>query len=176
MVDNIFSILLVDDDLLTRGIFADRFRAEHFEVYEAADGQEGFTLAQQKAPSIIFTGIMMPKMTGFEMVKQLKANLQLQAIPVIVFSHLGREEDKKLAYELGAKDFLVKGITTPNEILHRVQDILLKRRFVVSFNPLDFDAPSLMKEMKSISPTPKFELTPMPEEKPGTYRARFIPE
>lgn len=114
-------ILIVDDNDDIRTLYADVFRKNDFEVEEAVDGLEGLDKATKNIPDIVFTGIVMPRMDGFDLMISLKKNVTTKDVPVIISSHLGREEDQKKAVELGAKDFIVKTMNTPNEIVEKVK-------------------------------------------------------
>ncbi len=117
-------ILIVDDDLFIRGMYAELLRAEGFIVLEAGSGLEGLNLVEKENPDIIFTGIIMPQMTGFELMEALKRNVKTSNIPVVISSHMGRFEDQKKAFELGAKDFIYQGEVSPAEAIKRIKNIL----------------------------------------------------
>lgn len=117
-------ILIVDDDEFIRGMYVDIFRKEGFIIIEAKNGLEGLNKALEESPDVIFTGIIMPQMTGFEMMEALKKNVKTADIPVAISSHLGRFEDQKKAFELGAKDFIYRGEVTPAEATQRIKNIL----------------------------------------------------
>lgn len=73
-------ILIVDDDKMQREIYVAVFRAAKFEVVSAEDGQEGWDKFQAEKPDTVFTGIMLPKMTGFELIErsaQIPPNFRL---------------------------------------------------------------------------------------------------
>lgn len=118
-------ILIVDDDEFLLGIYAANFKDEGFEVFTARDGAEAWEIISSgKMPDIIFTGITMPKMTGFELIAKLQANPKLADIPVAINSHRGRPEDEKLAKEMGVDDFIIQGITTPTEAVRRIKALV----------------------------------------------------
>ena len=117
-------ILLIDDDTFIRGVYAEVLKGEGFIVVEANNGLEGLNLVEKENPDLIFTGIIMPRMTGFELMEALKKNIKTANIPVVVSSHLGRFEDQKKAYELGAKDFIYRGEVTPAEAVKRIKSVL----------------------------------------------------
>lgn len=114
-------ILLVDDDDFLRGIYEKKFKEEKFEVTIAKDGQEALEkINAGLIPDIVFTGIIMPRLTGFELVKKLKADQNLARIPIAIFSHRNRLEDKKTAQELGV-EFFAQGFIPIDEIVRRIQ-------------------------------------------------------
>lgn len=117
-------ILLVDDDDFLRGIYEKKFKEENFEVIIAKDGQEALEkINAGLIPDIIFTGIIMPRLTGFELIKKLKANQNLAQIPIAIFSHRNRLEDKKTAQEMGV-EFFAQGFIPIQEIVRRIQVII----------------------------------------------------
>lgn len=118
-------ILIVDDDEFLLGIYAKNFRDEGFEVLTAHDGQEAWdTISAGNVIDIIFTGITMPRMTGFELIAKLQADPKLANVPVAINSHRGRPEDEKLAKEMGVDDFIIQGATTPAEAVRRIELLL----------------------------------------------------
>ena len=69
----------------------------------------------------------MPRMSGFDLIEALKKNVRTAHIPVVISSHLGRQEDLKKARELGALDFVIKGEVPLNQVVDRVERVLGKR-------------------------------------------------
>lgn len=139
-------ILIVDDDELLLGIYAKNFREEGFEVLTAHDGQEAWEIISAgNIIDIIFTGITMPRMTGFELIAKLQADPKLANIPVAINSHRGRPEDEKLAKEMGVDDFIIQGLTTPIEAVRRIKLLLgIQNSYKVVLMPNKYDAPSLI--------------------------------
>jgi DNA-binding response OmpR family regulator len=146
-------ILLVDDDIDLRELYADIFRSEGFDVFEASDGIEGLDIASKEVPDVIFTGIIMPRMDGFAMMESLKKTVMTSNIPVVISSHMGREDDQKKANELGAKDFIIKSYTKPAEVIERINSLFLDAgsMYVLSFDTDANDAPKLAKELNFTS-------------------------
>lgn len=139
-------ILIVDDDVDAREVYRDVFQSANFEVLTAEDGVEGLDLATKELPDVIFTGIIMPRMDGFSLVEALKKNAPTSNIPVLIFSHMGREEDRAKAMKLGARDFIVRGMMPPNEVVARINAIFLQGEYNLGFDPYAFDAPKLARD------------------------------
>lgn len=140
-------ILLIDDDKVTRDMYVEIFKKEGFEVSEAADGAEGLDKATKNIPDVIFTGIIMPIMDGFQLMEALKKNVATSDIPIIISSHLGRKEDQKRAQELGAREFLIKGFYTPNEIVEKIRSIFELEEYKLKFSATELDAKKLIKDV-----------------------------
>lgn len=144
-------ILIVDDDESLREVYTALFREAGFEVLAAKDGQEGWDyITAGRIPNVIFTGIIMPRMTGFELVKRLRTDPALAEIPVVMSSHRGSPEDKKQAEELGVKEFIVRHMTTPGEVLRRVNLLLGgEDKFRISFFPDRHNGRDFLKLIES---------------------------
>jgi len=141
------TILIVDDDNYIRSLYSEVFKNYGFEVLEAVDGKAGLDLVLSKKPDVVFTGIMMPNMTGFELLKTLKENPETKNIPVLINSHLGKDEDRRKAAELGAADFLVKGLITPKEIVETVSMIFDRKVYRVELDMAKLDAQKLAGDL-----------------------------
>lgn len=130
------TILFADDDALLRTVYSAKFREEGFEVWDVNNGEEAWNLINSgKIPSLLITGIQMPRMTGFDLIGRLKLDERLKDIPFFVFSHRGLEEDRTRALGLGAAEFIIQSKTTPNEVVRRVKLLLgLKTTFKISIS------------------------------------------
>ena len=147
-MDKKIKILIVDDDENTRNMYTRVFKEAEFEVIEAEDGVEGLDKATTENPNVIFTGIIMPRMDGFAMMEALKKNLSTVNIPVIISSHMGREEDRQKANVLGAKYFIVRGFTTPKEIVEKVRTLFLGgKEYRLEINNFSLDAQKLAEDL-----------------------------
>lgn len=141
-------ILIIDDDDETRKMYAEVFKNENFKVIEAKDGVEGLDKATTEIPDVIFTGIIMPRMDGFSLMEALKKNLATSEIPIVVSSHMGREEDRQKANILGARYFVVKGFTTPKELLKKVKSLFIGgKEYYLEISNLSMDAPKLAQDL-----------------------------
>jgi len=159
-------ILIIDDAEDLRLIYVKKFRQEGFEVLEGKDGLDGLNIAFDKKPDLIITGIMMPRVDGFEVINTLKKDAQTKKIPVLVFSHLGRQEDIDKALSLGADDFLIQATFSPDDVVEKVRAHLGRPKSVAPreeealaghFNlRLDLDQGDAVRLAKSIGLDPKF--------------------
>lgn len=139
---------MIDDDVDARGVYADVFRKERCEdVREANDGLEGLEMANQIVPDIIVSGIIMPRMDGFQLVENLQKNVATADIPVVFLSHLGREEDESRAKSLGVRDFIVQSMVSPIEGVNRIKNILENKEYCVNIDSHSLDAERLTKEL-----------------------------
>ena len=152
MPDNNYKILIVDDDDAIRETYVQIFKQKKAEVISAKDGVEGLDLATKEIPDVILTGIIMPRMDGFQLIKALRENVQTAGIPVAILSHLGREDDRKKADELGIVNFIIQGSVTPNELVDRVKGLThASGSFKLSFDSYAWDAPGLAKTLEGKS-------------------------
>ncbi len=141
------TILVVDDDVSSRRLYREVFQKEGFNVLTAQDGLEGLDIAIRERPDLVFTGIIMPRMDGFELISSLRKNAATSDIPIVMYSHLGREEDKRKAHELGVKDFVVRSVVTPREVSDRIKTYLgQSQSYAMSFEPAERDAAKLAKD------------------------------
>jgi DNA-binding response OmpR family regulator len=147
-------VLLVDDDDNLRTIYADVFRREGFDVVEANDGVDGLDKATRENPNVIFTGIIMPRMDGFSLKDALAKNVSTAEIPVLMLSHMGREEDRKKASESGIREFIVQGMISPNQVVEKVRAMFGSGEYHLQFDSLELDAPRLAGDFHF---NPKFE-------------------
>jgi DNA-binding response OmpR family regulator len=114
-------ILIVEDEPNMVAGLRDNFEFEGYEVLTAADGIAGLECALQQSPDIILLDVMMPRMSGLEVCKQLKA--KRPAIPIIMLTARGQEVDKVVGLELGADDYVTKPFSI-RELLARVKAVL----------------------------------------------------
>lgn len=144
-----YTILVVDDNKDVRARYLDVFKNNGFATLEAEDGEAGFNVAAEKKPNLVFTGIIMPKMNGFDLVKRLRGNPETAGIPVMMCSHLGRREDKLKAQEMGIRDFIVMDFVPPIEVVRRAF-LLIEgegtKEYVLDINETAMDAAKLTRD------------------------------
>ena len=120
-------ILIVEDEPNMVAGLRDNFEYEGYEVLTASDGAEGLGRALNDAPDLVILDVMMPKMSGLDVCKQLKA--KRPSIPVIMLTARGQEVDKVVGLELGADDYVTKPFSI-RELLARIKAVLRRAHSV----------------------------------------------
>lgn len=128
-------VLVVDDHLENLELATAQLRRAGLEVLTAANGPDGLACVAAEAPDVILLDIMMPGMDGFEVLRQLRADVHTRGIPVIVMTALQERSDKLRALELGANDFLTKPVDRA-ELLARVRNSVELRRLMTAQSEL----------------------------------------
>ncbi|HXY47870.1 MAG TPA: response regulator transcription factor [Terriglobales bacterium] len=114
-------ILIVEDEPNMVAGLRDNFEYEGYEVITAPDGMAGLERALNEAPDLVILDVMMPRMSGLDVCKQLRA--KRPALPVIMLTARGQEVDKVVGLELGADDYITKPFSI-RELLARVKAVL----------------------------------------------------
>lgn len=114
-------ILVVDDEDSVREIYRHEFLNNGYSVVVAADGEEGLLKAGEETPDIVLLDIMLPKMSGIEVLRALKENELTKKIPVLLLTNLGEETIIKEGFELGADGYLLKVSYTPGQVVDEVK-------------------------------------------------------
>jgi len=120
-------ILVVEDEPKMVAGLRDNFEFEGYDVITAADGVEGLQRALAEAPDLVVLDVMMPRLSGLEVCKQLRA--QRGSIPIIMLTARGQEVDKVVGLELGADDYVTKPFSI-RELLARVKAVLRRTAVV----------------------------------------------
>ncbi|HVL89053.1 MAG TPA: response regulator [Actinomycetota bacterium] len=128
-------ILIADDDADIRRFVELNLRTEGFEIVTAADGEEALSLAFERNPSLILLDVMMPKMDGFDVCRQLRSDFRTSATPVIMLTARSLSADKVVGLTAGADDYIIKPFD-PLELIARVRSTLRRVREMRSTSPL----------------------------------------
>lgn len=120
-------ILVVDDEVYILHILDFSLGAEGFEVISANNGELAVEKAKREKPNLIVLDIMMPVLDGYETCRRLKRESDTKDIPVILLTAKGRDVDKRLGFEVGAIDYIVKPFS-PSRLIERIEEIIGCRR------------------------------------------------
>jgi len=117
-------VLLVDDEISIIKTIGKRLEVEGYEVLIAMDGEEALKIARKECPDVIVLDLMLPKVDGFDVCKQLKQKGDYNEIPIItVFSGRGNDSDAQRCLDLGAAAYVTKGQgATP--LIEKIQSLL----------------------------------------------------
>lgn len=120
-IDGKARILIIEDDLNLADVYSTKFTKEGFDVFVAADGEEGLAKVEEWKPHLVLLDIMLPKKDGFAVLAEMKLNAKTKMIPVIMWTNLSDPEESRKAKELGAVDYLVKVYNMPSEVVDVVK-------------------------------------------------------
>jgi len=118
-------ILIAEDEPDIRELVAFTLRFGGYEVVTASNGEEAVKLARQENPDLILLDVRMPRMTGYDACREIKADPNLKMTPVVFLSAKGQESEIQAGIESGAEEYLLKPFA-PDQLTQRVQAILAK--------------------------------------------------
>lgn len=119
-------VLVIEDDQLLVEMYKDKLKLAGFKVATVTDGKRALIRVKEGA-DLILLDILMPGLNGFEVLKKLKSQDSTKDIPIIVLTNVGGEsidKDKQLALSLGASDYMIKALNTPEDVVTRINKIL----------------------------------------------------
>lgn len=117
-------VLYVEDEKFFADTVEKVLSTAGYAVKQAADGEKGLEIAREWHPNLILLDLLLPKVEGFEVLRQLKTDLATKDIPIIILSNLNSSDDVKKATDLGAKHFFVKAVTMPTNIVNMVRGVV----------------------------------------------------
>lgn len=120
-------ILIVEDDLFLSSITATRLEREGYTVSVVTDGEQALAALEKETPHLILLDIVMPGMSGFDVLKKVRAEARFKDVAIVMFTNLGQEHEVEESKALGADDFLIKAKFTPREVLEKIQTLLTKK-------------------------------------------------
>lgn len=116
--------MLVEDDNNLREIYEARLLAEGYEIVSAQDGEEALTLAVKEKPDLIIADVMMPKISGFDMLDILRSTPQTKDTKVIMMTALSQSQEQERAKKLGADRYLIKSQVTLEDVARVAKEVL----------------------------------------------------
>jgi len=119
-------ILFVEDESSLQKTFSDLLKSEGYEMVSALDGETGLRLAKEGQPDLILLDLILPRVHGFDVLKELKTDPKTKEIPIIVLTNLEEMGDVEKAIELGATTYLVKAQYSLEEVVEKIKKILEK--------------------------------------------------
>lgn len=133
-------ILLVEDDQSLREIYGIRLTAEGYEIVPAGDGEEALAVAVRERPDLIISDVMMPKISGFDMLDILRSTPETKDIKVIMMTALSSDDQRERGESLGADRFLVKSQVGIEDVVNAVHEVLDQNTGVEPSNTLNAES------------------------------------
>lgn len=150
-------ILLVEDDKSLREIYGVRLLAEGYDIVSAGDGEEALAMAIKERPELIISDVMMPKISGFDMLDILRSTTETRDIRVIMMTALSSDDQRARGEQLGADRYLVKSQVGIEDVVHTVHEVL---------EDATKGAPTAQPTPPPATPTPDAAQAPIPEPAP----------
>jgi CheY-like chemotaxis protein len=145
-------ILLVEDDKSLREIYGVRLLAEGYDIVSAGDGEEALAMAIKERPDLIVSDVMMPKISGFDMLDILRSTTETKGIKVIMMTALSSEDQRARGEALGADRYLVKSQVGIEDVVRTVHDVLGDAPVVAPSAAQTFGTPSPSALPRSVAP------------------------
>ena len=117
------TILLVEDDKFLSNLLRNRLEKESFNVIHAVDGEEAVNILRTSPskPDLVLLDIILPKKNGFEVLEEVKQDLEFKALPIIIISNLGQDDDLSRGKELGATEYFIKAQTSIDDLISKIK-------------------------------------------------------
>ena len=97
---------------------------EGFKVTTAYDGEKGLEQAKKVVPDVILLDLVLPKMSGFDVLREIKLDKKVRDVPVILLTNLSQKSDVEKGLKLGADDYLIKAHFMPSEVVEKIKKIV----------------------------------------------------
>lgn len=158
-------IMVVEDDASLREIYGIRITAEGYDVVSAGDGEEALAVAVREKPDLILSDVMMPKISGFDMLDILRTTPETANIKVIMMTALSSEDQRQRGERLGADRYLVKSQVGIEDVINTIHEVLGDRATpVTEAAPVqEAAAAPAATQAPAATPAPTPESVPAPE-------------
>ncbi|MBU4360710.1 response regulator [Patescibacteria group bacterium] len=118
------TILLIEDDDFLASMYQTKLEIEGYKVLMANDGEKGLAMIKKHIPDLVLLDIVLPKLDGFGVLKEVKKSKVLSSIPVILLTNLSQKEDVQKGFDLKADDYLIKAHYMPSEVITKIKKTL----------------------------------------------------
>ncbi|MDO5480104.1 MAG: response regulator [Candidatus Saccharibacteria bacterium] len=135
-------IMVVEDDAALREIYSIRITAEGYEVVSAGDGEEALAVAVKEKPDLILSDVMMPKISGFDMLDILRNTPETANIHVIMMTALSADDQRARGERLGCDRYLVKSQVGIEDVVNAIHEVLGDKQPVQPQQPAQPEVPN----------------------------------
>ena len=125
MANELKKIMIIEDDHFLSSLMKTRLEREGFGVIQAFDGEEAMEALKVDIPSLIVLDLIMPKVTGFEVLQMISITPQLQKVPVVIVSNLAQDSDVEKARQLGAKEYFIKVKVSIGDLIGKIKALVV---------------------------------------------------
>lgn len=115
-----FKVLIIEDDNFLSDLYKIQFEKSGYKVVQSYDGLDGLSKISIETPSVVVLDLILPELSGLEVLERLKKDPKFSRLPVVVLSNLRDEEKIKKALTLGAVGYIIKPTLTPKQIVEEV--------------------------------------------------------
>jgi CheY-like chemotaxis protein len=168
-------IMLVEDDVNLREIYAARLLAQGYEVVTASDGEEALASAVKETPDLIVLDVMMPKISGFDVLDILRSTPETKQSKVIMMTALSQQSDRERGERLGADRYLVKSQVTLEDVVNTVDELLNPNQATQTPSAVPTSEPAGVSSTTLVS-SPIASSVPSSDEKTSTPPAPAEPD
>ena len=154
-------VMVVEDDAALREIYSIRITAEGYEVVSAGDGEEALAVAVREKPNLILSDVMMPKISGFDMLDILRATPETASIKIIMMTALSSDDQRQRGERLGADRYLVKSQVGIEDVVNAIHEVLGDRPAPAPISAAPVSAPAPATATAPAAPAPSVP-TPTP--------------
>ena len=117
------TVMLIEDDQFLSSLMKARLEKEGFATLQEFDGEEAVQALKQERPDIVILDLIMPKVSGFEVLQTISITPQLANVPVVILSNLAQDSDIEKARQLGAKEYFVKVKVSIDDLVGRIKSL-----------------------------------------------------
>ncbi len=165
-------VMVVEDDAALREIYSIRITAEGYEVVSAGDGEEALAMAVREKPNLILSDVMMPKISGFDMLDILRSTPETAGIKVVMMTALSSDDQRQRGERLGADRYLVKSQVGIEDVINTIHEVLGDKQVAA---PAPAAAPAAPAAPAPAAPAAPAAPTPAPQPTPAAPAAAPTP-
>lgn len=118
------TVAIIEDDDFLRSLAVSKLEKAGYTVLMASNGEDGLKLVQEKKPELLILDLMLPTMSGFDVLASVRKDAALATLKIVVFSNLGDDADMKKCQALGIQDYLIKANFTLDELVQKIGALL----------------------------------------------------
>ncbi len=117
--------MIVEDDRFLSSLIKARLEKDGFSAMQAFDGEEAIQMLKQEKPSLVILDLIMPKVTGFEVLQTISITPGFENVPVVILSNLAQDSDIEKARQLGAREYFVKVKISIDDLIGKIKSLMV---------------------------------------------------